>query len=191
MLAMPRVLVDPDAPLMRRIRRGSEAAFEELVHRHGRRLFGLLLRSCRDPHEAEDLTQEVFVRVFRARRRWKPAAKVATWLDRIAMNVARNAARSRSRRAWLRLTPNQSDTFGVEETGGSCRLESEEISTAVHAAIDTLREPAQRAMRWTHLEHRSPQYIAASLDVSPAAVKNLLYRARIRLRVLLHALGKI
>ncbi|MBX9678313.1 MAG: sigma-70 family RNA polymerase sigma factor [Gemmataceae bacterium] len=186
MLAMPRMSADLDAPLMRRIRRGSEAAFAELVQRHGPRLFGLLLRFCRDRHEAEDLTQEVFVRVFRACSRWKPSAKVATWLDRIAKNVARNAARGRSRRAWLGYVSAVEETECFEPPVLT-PLEQSELAAYVRRAVAKLVVRHREALELQHFQDRSCADIAGAMNISPKATKCLLYRARQELRQLLVA----
>lgn len=186
MLTMPRISADPDAPLMRRIRRGSEAAFAELVQRHGQRLFGLLLRFCRDRHEAEDLTQDVFVRVFRACRRWKPSAKVATWLDRIARNVARNAARGRSRRAWLGYVSTVDETASVEPSV-LAPVEKSEMAVYVRRAVAKLVVRHREALELQHFQDRSYADIACTMNLSPKAAKCLLYRARQELRQLLVA----
>ena len=94
-----RYALDPDVRLMLEVRDGSAAAFEELVLRYQGRLVRVLEHLVGGRDLAEDLAQEVFLRVFRARRQYVPGAKFATWLFTIANNVASNALRDRSRRA--------------------------------------------------------------------------------------------
>ena len=91
-------LADPDVRLMLQVRDGSAAAFEELVLRYQNRLLTVLEHLVNSREQAEDLAQEVFLRVFRARKRYEPAAKFSTWLFTIANNVASNARRSRAHR---------------------------------------------------------------------------------------------
>src|SRR5215475_5071840 len=88
---------------MLRVRRDEPEAFAELVQCHWSRVFGRLFRWLQDRHQAEDLTQEVFLRLFRSRKRYQPRAKFTTWLYHITQNVARNALRSRRRRPWVPL----------------------------------------------------------------------------------------
>src|SRR6266851_8686346 len=82
---------------MLRVTAGEAGAFEELVHRYWSRVFGHLFRRLGDRQEAEDLTQDVFLRLYRYRLRYRPRAKFITWLFFITQNVARNAIRSRRR----------------------------------------------------------------------------------------------
>src|SRR5216684_4147113 len=96
--AQNNVLSDPDVRLMLQVRDGSAAAFEELMLRYQSRLVTVLEHLVGKRGQAEDLAQDVFLRVYRARERYVPAAKFSTWLFTIANNVAANALRSRSRR---------------------------------------------------------------------------------------------
>src|SRR5262249_18263423 len=94
---------DPEVGLMLRVRQGDGAAFTELVGRYWERIFGHFCRRLGDRQEAEDLTQDVFLRVYRSRQRYEPRARFATGLFHITQNVARNALRSRRRRPCARL----------------------------------------------------------------------------------------
>src|SRR5580704_7044484 len=88
---------DPEVGLMLQVQRDEAGAFAELVERYWTRVFGRLYRQLGDRQEAEDLAQDVFLRLYRARHRYQPRAKFGTWLFHIAQNVARNALRSRRR----------------------------------------------------------------------------------------------
>ena len=91
-------LRDPDVRLMLEVRDDNAAAFEELMLRYQGRLVTILTHLVGNRDQAEDLAQEVFLRVYRARKRYVPGAKFSTWLFTIANNVASNARRSRARR---------------------------------------------------------------------------------------------
>src|SRR6476620_4172728 len=97
-------LADPDVRLMLQVRDGDALAFEELMLRYQNRLMSLLTHLVGQRDLAEDLTQEVFLRVYRARKRYVPGAKFSTWLFTIAGNVASNALRSKSRRREVHLS---------------------------------------------------------------------------------------
>src|SRR5262249_61437933 len=85
---------DPGVRLMLRVQQDDPTAFGELVKRYGTQVFGRFYRRLGDRQEAEDLTQEVFLRLFRHRKRYRPEATFATWLFHIAQNLLRNAIRS-------------------------------------------------------------------------------------------------
>src|SRR5215475_9728098 len=89
---------DPDIELMLRVQRDEPGAFAELIDLYWSRIFGRFYRQFGDRQEAEDLVQDVFLRLFRNRKRYRPQAKFATWLFHIARNVGRNAIRTRRRR---------------------------------------------------------------------------------------------
>ena len=94
---------DPEVRLMLRVRDGDVTAFAELEARYRDRVLGWFCRRLGDRGEAEDLTQDVFLRLYRARASYRPRARFATWVFHITRNVARNALRSRRRRPWVRL----------------------------------------------------------------------------------------
>src|SRR5262245_37026490 len=96
-------LRDPEVALMLRVQREEPGAFEELIERYWCRVFGHFFRRLGDRQEAEDLAQDVFLRLYRYRQRYQPRAKFATWLFHITQNVARNAVRSRRRHPCVRL----------------------------------------------------------------------------------------
>src|SRR5947207_1985583 len=101
--AAKRWAEDPEVKLMLRVQRGDPTAFSQLVARYWNQVFGRFYRRLGDRQEAEDLTQDVFLRLYRYRDRYQPRAKFATWLFHISQNVARNALRSRRRRPCVRL----------------------------------------------------------------------------------------
>src|SRR5207248_10985751 len=88
-------LRDPDIRLMLRVRDDDAAAFAELVERFQHRLVAVMHHLVGSPDEAEDLAQEVFLRVYRTRKKYRPKAKFSTWLFTIANNLALNALRDR------------------------------------------------------------------------------------------------
>jgi len=95
------------------VREGSASAFEELMVRYGPRLVRVLEHMVGRRELAEDLAQDVFLRVYRARNNYEPTAKFATWLFTIANNAAANALRDRSRRPEVNMTPQESGAMGA------------------------------------------------------------------------------
>src|SRR5207302_8742093 len=104
---------DPEVALMLRVQRDDSCAFTQLVERYWTQAFGRFFRRLGDRQEAEDLAQDVFLRLYRYRKRYQPRAKFATWLFHIAENVRRNAIRSRRRTATVRLgaLPGEDGSF--------------------------------------------------------------------------------
>jgi RNA polymerase sigma-70 factor (ECF subfamily) len=182
------VIVDPEVELMLRVQRDEPGAFAELVAAYWARVFGKFIRQVADRQEAEDLAQDVFLRLYRSRKRYCPRAKLATWVFFIARNVGRNALRRRRRK---RLTPVglpfDSDDFpGVSSTtddsaAPSRPVERAELAHAVRGAVATLNRRQRRAVELQFDDH-SYSEIASALAMSPKAAKSLLYRARNELR---------
>jgi RNA polymerase sigma-70 factor (ECF subfamily) len=187
--------IDPDVRLMLQVRDGNAAAFEELVLRYQSRLITILDNLVHNRHKAEELAQEVFLRVFRARDRYTADAKFATWLYTIAQNVARNSLRSQSRRHEVNVTVEQSgeistkplDAMALDPSGlmPSRVLDRAEMAEVVRNAIDSLNERQRMAVLLSKFEHMSYVDIAQTMGLSVQAVKSLLSRARENLRDML------
>ncbi|MBN1909577.1 MAG: sigma-70 family RNA polymerase sigma factor [Pirellulales bacterium] len=188
-------LSDPDVQLMLEVRDDSAAAFEELVLRYQGRLVGLLTHQVGSRDLAEDLTQEVFLRVYRARKRYVPGAKFATWLFTIANHVASNALRSRSRRHEVKLGGRASGPMGAHPIDAIAQASSSqmparllakaEMRQIVVAALEALNERQRMAVLLSKFEGLAYADIAEVMDLSPQAVKSLLCRARGTLREVL------
>jgi RNA polymerase sigma-70 factor (ECF subfamily) len=189
MLAM-RTRLDADAVRMMRARRGDVGAFAELVDRYWPPVVGWFVRQLGDRQDAEDLAQEVFLRLYRARRRYRPRAKFSTWLFHVAGNVARNAVRSRRRRPCRplgRLCGSRADDafaqrYLPDRGGDPARpLERAELAGQVRGALAGLAGRQRLALE-LKCEDRSYREIARRLALSPEAAKSLLYRARQQLK---------
>jgi RNA polymerase sigma-70 factor (ECF subfamily) len=188
-------LHDPDVRLMLQVRGGDAAAFEELVLRYQNRLLTVLEHLVGNRQQAEDLAQDVFLRVFRARLRYEPGAKFSTWLFTIANNVASNALRSRSRRREVGVPEgNGSDTSPLaldqlaKATSGfmpTRALDKAEQAEMVRHAVAALSERQRMALLLAKFEGMSYQDIADSMGLSVQAIKSLLSRARVNLKEIL------
>ena len=188
---------DPDVRLMLRVKEDDAGAFEELVRRYQARLVRLMHHIGPRHDLAEDLSQETFLRVYRARKRYEPGAKFSTWLFTIAGNVARNAARSAGRRQEVSEVdaPQHGDssdaqlpTAGAMEASGlmPTRLaEGSERAEIVRAAVAALGERQRMALILSRFENMSYAEIAETMDLTPKAVKSLLSRARVNLKEIL------
>jgi RNA polymerase sigma-70 factor (ECF subfamily) len=188
-------LHDPDVRLMLQVRDGDAAAFTELVLRYQNRLLTVLEHLVGSREQAEDLAQDVFVRVFKARERYEPEAKFSTWLFTIANNVASNALRSRSRRREVGVpegngadsTPLALDQLAKAASGfmPTRALDKAEQAEMVRHAVSALSERQRMALLLAKFEGMSYQDIAQTMDLSVQAIKSLLSRARVNLKEIL------
>jgi len=182
---------DPGVQLMLQVQQDEPGAFAELVDRYWSAIFGRFFRQLGDRQEAEDLSQDVFLRLYRSRQRYQPRAKFSTWLFHIAQNVTRNALRSKRRRPCVplgTLTGPETDEFANNErlTDHSeppiNRLERTELAGVVRAAVRTLAQRQRLALELFQFQDRSCGEIAERMEMSPKAARSLLYRARNQLR---------
>jgi RNA polymerase sigma-70 factor (ECF subfamily) len=189
---------DPDVRLMLRVRNDDAAAFEELLRKYQPRLVRLMRTIGPKPDMAEDLAQETFMRVFRARHRYEAGAKFSTWLFTIAANVARNATRSLGRRQEVNEVDAPATADGSQAVGilaataleassmmPNRLVEETERGKIVRQAVEALGERQRTALMLSRFENLSYAEIAETMGLSTKAVKSLLSRARVNLREIL------
>ncbi len=184
-------LRDPDIRLMLRVRDDDDTAFVELVSRFQHRLVAVMHHLVGNADEAEDLAQEVFLRVYRNRKKYTPQAKFSTWLFTIANNLALNALRDRKRRPVLPLEVHESGPLGPRpnEAIAASRdappmhnLQQQELAKVIRQALDELNERQRVAIVLNKFEDMNYADIAEVMGLTPKAVKSLLSRARGKLR---------
>lgn len=175
-----------DVRLMELVSAGDSGAFEQLVERHQRLVVGTVSRMLGNNSEAEDIAQQVFVRVWKSATRYVPRAKFTTWLLKITRNLVFNELRRRSRHAQV---PLQSESEEEERPirderaiAPDASLLEQELQKAIDAAIANLPETQRLAVILRRYEELSYEEIAEALDQSVSAVKSLLFRARTELR---------
>lgn len=185
---------DPDVRLMLRVRDDDAQAFEELMQRYQNRVVSLLVHWNGRRDLAEDLAQEVFMRVYRSRKKYVPGSKFSTWLFTIANNVSANARRTLSRRKEVRLNapPGETGANVLETTATAAsglmptrQIDKQELQGVVQQAIALLNERQRVAVMLAKFEHLSYAEIGEIMDLTPQAIKSLLSRARVRLREIL------
>jgi len=181
---------DPDADLMLRVKTGDETAFGYLVQKYRRPLVGFMYRLCHNPATAEELAQEVFLRVYRSRTGYEASAKFSTWLYRIATNLAVNHARdTRHERPENTVRLDEPDA----ETGTTPDLADESLSAeeqllkrerlaAIKAKVNALPERQRLAVMMHKYQQMDYRQIAAVMKLSESATKSLLFRAYETLR---------
>jgi RNA polymerase sigma-70 factor (ECF subfamily) len=178
-----------DVQLMLDVKAGDEASFDLLLRKYRLPLVNFLFRMVRDAATAEDLTQEVFLRVYRARKQYSPSAKFTTWLFRIATNLALNSVRdNRHRRADVSIdVPVEEDEAPRELPAREMRIDEHMIerdrSEFIRRAVSALPEKQRVAVLLHKYEEMDYGEIAKVLECSESALKSLLFRAYETLRV--------
>jgi len=190
--ATARAAADPSTALMIRVRDGDAAAFAELVALWQARLVTLFLNHVGDHSTAEDLVQEVFLRVFRARRSYRPTAKFTTWIHTIANRVSSDLRQRSYRRREHGVPPSVSasssaiglDQLAVAASGLLPARQADQAETRrlVQEAIAGLSERQRMALLLAKFEGCSYEEIAAAMKLSVPAVKSLIFRARDQIR---------
>ena len=174
---------EPDESLMSAIAEGDRQAFQLLVERHQGLVIGTVARMI-GRADSEDIAQQVFLNVWKSARRWRPKARVTTWLMTITKRLVFNESRRRGR---TRLIPQQWEDEGMPESADTApapdsQLLDRELHLAVEGAMASLSEKERMAVVLRRHEGMPYEEIAEVLGTSVPAVKSLLFRARNLLR---------
>ena len=180
-----------DVELMAEVARGETSAFKEIVERYQNQVMSTVYRFTGDYYQAEDLTQEVFIRVFKSAKRYRPKAKFRTWLFKIVVNLCLNYKRDKSRN-WTQsldapLITNDGELMREVSTPPGdipdIALEEREMRRKVRDAVDSLPPNQRLAVILQRFEEMSYKEISESLGISVSAVESLLFRARRNLKL--------
>jgi RNA polymerase sigma-70 factor (ECF subfamily) len=179
-----------DAEVMLRVKAGDQSAFDYLVQKYRRPLVSFMYRMARNSAAAEDLAQEVFLRVYRSRQTYEASAKFTTWMYRIATNLAVNHARdTRHERPEVTVSLDEPD----EETGTTLDVADSTITAeetllrrermlAIRSKVESLPERQKLAVIMHKYQQMDYKQIADVLKLSESATKSLLFRAYETLR---------
>jgi RNA polymerase sigma-70 factor (ECF subfamily) len=176
---------DIDRQLVARAQRGDKRAFELLVEKYQRKLARLLSRFIRDPAEVEDVTQEAFIKAYRALPAFRGDSAFYTWLYRIGINTAKNYLMAMGRRAPTSTEVEAEEAEGFEE-GEQLRdintpesvLLSNEIAATVNSTIEALPEELRTAIQLREIEGMSYEDIAQVMNCPIGTVRSRIFRAR-------------
>ena len=174
-----------DRQLVARAQNGDKRAFELLVEKYQRKLARLLSRFIRDPAEVEDVTQEAFIKAYRALPAFRGDSAFYTWLYRIGINTAKNYLMAMGRRAPTSTEVEAEEAEGFDE-GEQLRdintpeslLLSNEIAQTVNATIEGLPEELRTAIQLREIEGMSYEDIAKVMDCPIGTVRSRIFRAR-------------
>ncbi len=178
---------DIDTRAMLRFQRGDEAGFVDLFRRHHHPMAQFLYRFTGSSARAEELVQEAFLRIYRARATYAPRAKWRTWAYRIATNLALNELRRREHHAAHVAAGEEGEEGRVvvaDPAGATAEEEAEatELADRLHTALDALTDKQRTAFLLSKVEGFRYQEIAQVLETSVPAVKSLIFRARDQLK---------
>ena len=177
---------EADALLVERVKQGDQRAFALLVAKYERRVQRLLSRLVRDSAEIEDITQEAFIKAYRALPQFRGESAFYTWLYRIAINTAKNYLATKSRRP-VPVGEFQGADDGeffdlgdvVEDNNTpDAVLHSRQVAEAVNAAIEALPEDLKAAITLREIEGLSYEEIAQAMDCPIGTVRSRIFRAR-------------
>jgi RNA polymerase sigma-70 factor, ECF subfamily len=174
--------------LIKGIQSGNDEAFRQLIDTFQKQVFNTCNSIVHNTRDADDLTQDVFIEIFRSSKKYRGESRLSTWIYRIAVNKALNHIRGRKRKDWLNF-------FGVSETGTSKKedlfsdgslasdgMENRQRSQRLHQAIDSLAENQRTAFLLNKFEDLSYLQIAEIMSTSVPAVESLIHRAKINLQ---------
>jgi RNA polymerase sigma-70 factor, ECF subfamily len=174
-----------DQQLVARAQSGDKLAFGLLVEKYQRKLARLLSRFIRDPAEVEDVTQEAFIKAYRALPAFRGDSAFYTWLYRIGINTAKNYLMAMGRRAPTSTEVEAEEAEGFDE-GEQLRdintpeslLLSSEIAATVNSTIEQLPEELRTAIQMREIEGMSYEDIAKAMDCPIGTVRSRIFRAR-------------
>lgn len=182
----------PDADVVALAQKGRDTAFRELIRRYERPVFSLIYRMVRDRELAEDLAQDTFIKVLNHIDRYRPEFKLSSWLFKIANNVAIDHLRRRQLDTIsMDGSPHAVTQDAIEATSFDVtvkqesaleEMEAKELGTSIERAIAHLRPEYRSCIMLRHVEGRSYEEIATTLDLPLGTVKTYIHRARHELR---------
>ncbi|XZG71676.1 RNA polymerase sigma factor RpoE [Chitinibacteraceae bacterium HSL-7] len=174
-----------DQELVARAQAGDKRAFELLVAKYQRRIARLLTRLIRDPHEIEDVTQEAFIKAYRALPSFRGESAFYTWLYRIAINTGKNYLASTGRRPQLstEYEDEEGDTLDAASQvpdyhTPEAELANQEIVRTVNQAVEALPDDLREAITLREMDGLSYDEIAAVMDCPIGTVRSRIFRAR-------------
>ena len=175
-----------DVAWMERVKHGDTEAFRELIETHQAKVVGTVAKMLGDGTDAEDIAQQVFIRVWNSAIRYEPSAKFTTWLFTITRNLVFNEARRRKRHPAVPLDREPDErsfqSHDVQAKSPATLMLETEMQAAIQAAIDGLPEVQRMAVVLRRYQDVSYEEIAVILNLSVPAVKSVLFRARTELR---------
>ena len=187
-----------DEEIMVRCAQGSEEAFQILVSRYRARIINLITRFVGDPDRAEDISQEVFIRVYRNRERYRKSGKFSTWIFTIAANLAKNEIRRKVRHRRVVSMDDEKEpgtslaaTLADRGVGPGQALERKELEVLILDAIESLPERYRMALVLRDLEGLAYEEVSRVLGIPGGTVRSRINRARLMVKDKLESLVRV
>lgn len=181
--------IDSDAALMVAFQHGNSEAFDQLLDKYHKPIVNFIYKIVNNSAEAEELAQEVFLRIYKARHGYEPRARFAAWIYRIATNlILKEADRKRRMRFWTRNNNSHEDSAAEEERlrdpepDAERQLVSSELGIVIRRAISSLPRNERVALVLRRYEDLSYKEIAGIMDCTEAAVKTYIHRGKLHVR---------
>lgn len=180
-----------ETELIKRAQHGDKASFEELIYRYDRNVLSLAYSYINDQDDAQDIYQEVFLRVFKSLKNFEFRSGFSTWLYRITVNVALTYKTKKNKYLYASLDEEQTDTDGetrfayeaIEDNSASDdRVIGSDISAGIKEAIEKLSPQQKMVFSLKHFEEYKIKEIAEMMNISEGTVKNYLFNATIKMR---------
>lgn len=172
--------MEPDIELMLRFTQGDLTAFEELLRKHKNMVINLAYRIIQNYSEAEDIAQEVFLKIYNSAKTYKPEAKFSTWVYKITVNLSLNRLRGKKHLPTLPLE----ETLPISDPNSpETNLEKQELINKVRTALNSLPENQKLAVTLRRYENLSYEEIAKIIGTSVSAVDSLIQRAKQNLKL--------
>ncbi len=184
MTGAPKAPCDPDTALMVAFQQGEEAAFEQILDKYHKAIVNFIYKIVNNRAEAEELAQDVFLRIYRARHSYEPRARFSAWLYRIATNVGLKAA-GRNRRSPFGFGPNEitrKEEVRAREPDAEQKLVESEMGKVIRQIIRGLPKNEKIAIILRRYEGLSYKEIADVMNCTEPAVKTYIHRGKLRLR---------
>jgi RNA polymerase sigma-70 factor (ECF subfamily) len=180
------MIVPDERGLIERLTAGDRSAFQELVEQYKKRIYGLAFNMIRNHHDAEDASQEVFIKAFRSFHTFRKDARLGSWLYQITVNTCRDYYRRKPREAAAFVSLSEADAPAVETSAWSDSPEKNAEARLLQARIDlvltTITEQERAAFVLRHYEELDLKSIAEVMEISVGSVKSYLFRGIRKIR---------
>ena len=176
--------MESDIELMVRVKSGDDTAFSELMRRHYRGVANYIYRFINDRGDSEDLAQEVFLRVYRSAKRYKPEAKFSTWLYKIATNLCLTEVKARGKDQGMSLDEIEENSGDLKDSKSADAYDltfRREIGSAIFEALKSLPERERTAVILCKYEELPYEEVAEIIGCTVGAVKAYVHRGRMKL----------
>jgi len=176
--------MDTDIDLMLRVKNGDDGAFSQLIKRYYNKILNYVYKYTNNRESSEDLTQEIFMRVYKSANNYEPEAKFSTWLYKIATNLCLTEVTSKSRKKSASLDEIQENIGSLEDIKSIDQLDVRyrvEIKSIIHNTMEELSDNEKSALILCKYEQLSYDEVAEMLDCTVGAVKTYVYRGRMKL----------